>query len=95
MLGECDVCVLPVFLGCSAAVFSGNTCWYWSLGYWDALGEGKLEEKVPWEIVSERKGSQQVSGCRWCTIVATGTRLGNWVWGNREKRSSVGSLPGV
>lgn len=43
--GECDACVLPVFLACSTGMFTGNVCWFWRLGYWDELGEGGLDEK--------------------------------------------------
>lgn len=59
--GECDDCVLPVYLACSADVLAGNACWYWRLGYWDYLGEGRLREKVfvVIRMMSERKGRLQ------------------------------------
>ena len=28
-LGDYDDCVLSASLACSAAVFTGNDCWYW------------------------------------------------------------------
>lgn len=31
-LGECDGCVLPILLTCSADVLTGNTCCSWILG---------------------------------------------------------------
>lgn len=46
IFGGCNGCVLPVCLPCSDGVFTGNAIWCWGLGYWDELGEGKLEEKV-------------------------------------------------
>lgn len=42
---ECDDYVLPLFLACSAGVFTGNSCQCWRLGYFNELGEGRFEEK--------------------------------------------------
>jgi hypothetical protein len=35
---------IPASLGCSAAVFLGNACWWWRLGYCNELREGRLEK---------------------------------------------------
>jgi hypothetical protein len=44
---ECNSCVLPLFLACSADVFTGDTCCCW-----DELEKGKLEKNafvIHWE----------------------------------------------
>jgi hypothetical protein len=55
--------MLPVFLVCSDSVFTRIACWCWELGYWDEMGQEKLEEKVfviCWGWV--REGGETTSG---------------------------------
>lgn len=42
---ECDGYVLPLFLSCSAGVFTGNACQCLRLGHFNELGKGRFEEK--------------------------------------------------
>ena len=46
ILREYNDSVFPVFLACSAGMFTGNACQCWRLRYQDNLREGRLEEKV-------------------------------------------------
>lgn len=55
---------------------------------------GKLGREELWDAPKMGAGSRGQGGLPWHSAAALGLRLGSWVWGNREKRRSVDSLPG-
>lgn len=69
----------PVFLTCSADVFTGNPCWCWRLGYWDDLGKGRMEEKffmMYWGWSQRGEGDHSRF-----PAIEQGMRLGDWISG--------------